>query len=75
MGGSQLQFGGVLRRENLLLPPGFDLRTMLYIVGDVSDLIYLLTAIGLSPEAEVQYTFTHKQYVDVLGPDIELNRK
>jgi hypothetical protein len=27
-------------------------------------MIYLLTAIGLSPVAEVQYTFTHKQYIE-----------
>jgi len=28
-------------------------------------MIYLLTAIGLSPVAVVQYTFTHKQYTEL----------
>jgi len=28
LGGSQLQFGAALRRENLLPPPGFDLGTV-----------------------------------------------
>jgi hypothetical protein len=28
------------------------------------DMIYLLTAIVLTPVAAVQYTFTHKQYVE-----------
>jgi hypothetical protein len=27
-------------------------------------LIYVLTAVGLSPVAVVQYTFTHKQYIE-----------
>ena len=27
-------------------------------------MIYLLTAIGLSPGTEVQNTFTHKQYIE-----------
>jgi len=27
-------------------------------------MIYLLTAIGFHPVAEVQYTFTHKQYIE-----------
>jgi len=27
-------------------------------------MIYLLTAIGLDPVAVVQYTFTHKQYIE-----------
>jgi hypothetical protein len=27
-------------------------------------IIYLLTAIGLTPDAAVQYTFTHKQYTE-----------
>jgi hypothetical protein len=29
----------------------------------IYDIIYLLTAIGLSPGASTQYTFTHKQYI------------
>jgi hypothetical protein len=28
-------------------------------------MIYLLIAIGLSPVAVVQYTFTHKQYIEL----------
>ena len=28
------------------------------------DTLYLLTAIGLSPGTAVQYTFTHKQYIE-----------
>ena len=27
-------------------------------------MIYLLTAMGCHPVAEVQYTFTHKQYIE-----------
>jgi len=27
-------------------------------------MIYLLTAIGLSPGDRIQYTFTHKQYIE-----------
>jgi len=29
----------------------------------MNDMIHLLTAIGLSPVAVVQHTFTHKQYI------------
>ena len=28
------------------------------------DMIYLLTAIGLSPGGRIQYTFTHQQYIE-----------
>jgi hypothetical protein len=28
------------------------------------DMIYLLTAIGLTPSAVEQHTFTHKQYIE-----------
>jgi len=28
------------------------------------DTIYLLTAIGLTPGAVIQYTITHKQYIE-----------
>jgi hypothetical protein len=32
----------------------------------INDMIYLLTAIGLSPgdSSTIQYTFTHKQYIE-----------
>jgi len=30
----------------------------------IYDMIYLLTAVGLKPVAVVQYTFTHKQYLE-----------
>jgi len=30
----------------------------------IYDMIYLLTVIGLSPVAVVQYTFTHEQYTE-----------
>ena len=28
------------------------------------DMIYMLTAVGLTPVAVAQYTFTHKQYIE-----------